>query len=198
MTLKIKISQFYDQSEPKQWNWSRIWHFSMGHVQIWCDILFYQKILNYLNDFQNQNFSVLWLKWTQTIQVKQNQTFFHGTYSNLMWYIFLSKNIKVFQWLSKSKFLSFITKGNSNKKKMKQYQTLSMGHIQIWHHFALVAKYFSDLRCFIRYFNDFLIGIFEFHCKSEHKQVKSNKIKPDMCKFLTVLEQKCISFNFFP
>ena len=28
----------------------------------------------------------------------------------------------------------------------------------------------------------FLIGIFQFHCKSKHKQVKSNKIKQDMYK----------------
>ena len=28
----------------------------------------------------------------------------------------------------------------------------------------------------------FLINIFQLHCKSEHKQVKSNKIKQDMYK----------------
>ena len=59
--------------------------------QIWLNF-FDQKILKYFNDFQNQNFSVLWLKWTKTTEMKQNQTF-------------------------------------------------SMGHIQIWHHFTLVAKY---------------------------------------------------------
>ena len=40
--------------------------------------LFYQNILKYFNDFQNRNFSVLWPKWSQAIEVKQNQT-----YSNL-------------------------------------------------------------------------------------------------------------------
>ena len=75
---------------------------------------FIKKILKYFNDFQNQNFSVLWLKWTQTMEMKQNQTFFHGTYSNLTPYLFLLKNIKIFQWLSKSKFLSFMTKVNPN------------------------------------------------------------------------------------
>ena len=43
--------------------------------------------------------------------------------------IFLSKNIKVFQWLSKSKFLSFITKMNPNngneKKQIFFYGTYS-------------------------------------------------------------------------
>ena len=28
----------------------------------------------------------------------------------------------------------------------------------------------------------FIISIFQFHCKSEHKQGKWNKIKRDMCK----------------
>ena len=31
------------------------------------------------------------------MEMKQNQTFFHGTYSNLTPYLFLSKNIKVYQ-----------------------------------------------------------------------------------------------------
>ena len=74
--------------------------------------LFYQNILKYFNDFQNWVFPVLWLKWTQTMEMKQNQTFFHGTYSNLA--PFLSKHILVFKWLSKSKFLDFLTKVNLN------------------------------------------------------------------------------------
>ena len=28
----------------------------------------------------------------------------------------------------------------------------------------------------------FVIDTFQFHCKSEHKQVKQNKITRDMCK----------------
>ena len=46
--------------------------------------------------------------------MKQNQTYFHVTYSNLMSYLFLSKIIKVFQWLSKSKFHSFMIKVRAN------------------------------------------------------------------------------------
>ena len=34
----------------------------------------------------------------------------------------------------------------------------------------------------LKYFNVIVIGIFQFHCKSEHKQVKNNKIKRNMCK----------------
>ena len=66
------------------------------------------------SDTINVNFSDLWLKWTQTMKMKQNQTFFHGTYSNLTAYTFLLKNTKVFQWLSTSKFLSFVTERNPN------------------------------------------------------------------------------------
>ena len=40
---------------------------------------FYQKILMYFSDFQNQNVSVLWLKSTETMEKKKNQAFFHGT-----------------------------------------------------------------------------------------------------------------------
>ena len=44
--------------------------------------------------FQNQSSSVLWLKWTQTMEMKQNQTYFNATYLNL------TQSTKVFQWLS--------------------------------------------------------------------------------------------------
>ena len=48
------------------------------------------------------------------MEMKQSQIFFHGTYSNLIRHLYLSKIIKLFQWLSKSKFLSFITKVDPN------------------------------------------------------------------------------------
>ena len=57
---------------------------------------FYQKILKYFNELQNQNFSVLWLKWTQTIEMKQSQTFFHGTCSNWHHICFHQKKLKCF------------------------------------------------------------------------------------------------------
>ena len=46
-------------------------------------IFFGQRILKYFNNFQNRNFLVLWLKWTQKIEMKQNDTFFRGTSSYL-------------------------------------------------------------------------------------------------------------------
>ena len=78
------------------------------------------KKLKYFNDFPNQNFSVLWLKWTQVIEIKQNRTF--------LW--------------DKFKF-------------------------HIWHHFSLVAKYQMISM-------NFIIGIFQIHFRTEHKQVKWN------------------------
>ena len=49
------------------------------------------------------------------MEVKQNQTSYHGIYLNLTAYLlFLWKYIRVFQWLSKSEFLSFVTKVNQN------------------------------------------------------------------------------------
>ena len=46
------------------------------------------------------------------MEMKQHQTFFHRANSYLTPYLTLSKNIKIFQCLSKSKFLGFMTKVN--------------------------------------------------------------------------------------
>ena len=73
---------------------------------------------------------------------KKNQTFFHGTYSNLASYIFLSNNVKVFQWLLKSKLLNFITKVNSNNRNETKSDIIHGAYL-IWHHFSYVAKYWN-------------------------------------------------------
>ena len=72
-------------------------------------IFFDKKMLKYFNDFQNWNFFVLWLKWTQTTELKQNQTFFHGAYSNLTSYLFSQKILKYFNDF-------FTTKENPNNR----------------------------------------------------------------------------------
>ena len=53
-------------------------------------------MLKYFNDFLNQNFPVLWLKWIQTMEIKQNQTLFHRTYSNLTSFFTDGKLLKYF------------------------------------------------------------------------------------------------------
>ena len=45
---------------------------------------------------KNQNFLVLWLISTQTIQLKQNLAFFHGAYSNLTLFFIGRKILKYF------------------------------------------------------------------------------------------------------
>ena len=42
----------------------------------------------------------------------------------------------------------------------------------------------------------FIIGIFQFYYKSEHKQVKRNKIKQDMCKSDSIIPYLQVSTLF--
>ena len=109
--FKIRISQLIAKISLKQRSLTKL--DTVWEDVIKSSIIFYQKTLKYFNGLQNRNFSVLWLKWTQTLEINQIRHF--------PWDIFksdtmslLSKNIKVFQWLSKSKFLSFMTKVNPN------------------------------------------------------------------------------------
>ena len=70
---------------------------------------------------------------------------------------FLSTNIEVFQWLSESKFLSFITEGNpSNRNETKSgvfsWDIFKSDIVFTGHK---ILKYFSD---------------FQSHCKNKHRQ----------------------------
>ena len=87
-------------------------------------------------------------------------------------YTFLSKNLNVFQELPKSKLLSFMTKMNLKNGN----ETIS----DIFHGtYSKLASFFIGPKI-LKYL--IIIGIFQFHCKSEHKQVKWHQIKWDMCK----------------
>ena len=119
----------------------------MRHIEVWRHIFFYQKTSKYFNDFQNWSFSVLWLKRIQTMELEQNQTFFHGTYSNLMSYLFLLKTIKKLQWLEKSNFLSFMTKMNPNNGN----ETKS----DIFHWYIFKSEIIFVGWKILKYFNDF-------------------------------------------
>ena len=119
-----------------------------------CDIIYYQKILKYFKDLKNRHFWVLWLKWNQAMEMIQNQT-----------YIFLLKYIKVFQWLSKSEFVSFMTKmnpnnGNKTKSDIFPWDIFKSGK-------SLAVKYLNISKTFI-------IDTFQSLCKREHNQVKWN------------------------
>ena len=97
---------------------------------------FLSKILNYFNEYQNWNFSVLWLNWTQTIQRKQNQTFFHVTYLKLISYFIGHKVLDYFNdfynW-----YLSISMQKWVQTSKIKYNPT---GHWKIWQHSSLFAK----------------------------------------------------------
>ena len=58
---------------------------------------------------------------------------------------------------------------------MKQNQTIFHGT------YPYLTSFFID-RKILKYFKDFKLGTFQFHCKSEHKQIKRNKITRDMCE----------------
>ena len=95
----------------------------------------------------------------------QNQTFFHGTYSNLTSY-FLSKNIKVFHWLSKSKFLSSMTEGNPNNGNEIKLDIFSLDIFKSY----IIFSWLQSTK------------IFQWLLYLASLQVKWNKIKRDMCK----------------
>ena len=83
------------------------------------------------------------------MEMKQNKTFFNGTYLNLTPYLYLSKNIEVFQWLSKSKFLSFMTKvnpNNGNETNSWTYSNLIL--------FSFVVKYGWPTKMSLFFFGD--------------------------------------------
>ena len=80
------------------------------------------NVKKYLNDFQNQNFSVLWQKWTQKMKTEENQTFFHATYSKLTPYLFYQKILKYFNDVQNRNF-SFLWLKWSQTMEVKQNQT---------------------------------------------------------------------------
>ena len=94
-----------------------------------------------LNDLKNQNFSVLWLKWTQTMEIKENQTFFHETYSNLLTYLFYQKI---------SKYFNDFQNRNFSVLRLKWTQTIEMQKNQTFFHGT-----YSNLTPYIFYQNIF-------------------------------------------
>ena len=76
------------------------------------------------------------------MEMKHYQTFFHETYLNLTAYIFLSKYIYIFQRLSKSEFLSFMTKVNpyNGNETMKTYSNLTPFFIRAYESVSMTFK----------------------------------------------------------
>ena len=96
---------------------------------------------------ESPDFSVLRQKWTQTMETKQNQTFFHRTNSNLSSCFFWIKNIELFQWHSKPKFRSFLWLKWTQTMKMKQNQKFFNGTYSSLTLFFIgrkILKHFND------------------------------------------------------
>ena len=53
--FKSDSISFFSSKYIKLKQRNKIKHFFKGHIQIWHHIFFYQNILKYFNDFQNQN-----------------------------------------------------------------------------------------------------------------------------------------------
>ena len=83
-------------------------------------------------------------KWTQTIEMKQNQTFFHGIWHHIFFY---HKILRHFNDFPNQNFSVLWLKW-TQAMEMKWNQTFSMRHIQIWHHIFFYQK-------ILKYFNDF-------------------------------------------
>ena len=133
--------------------------------------------LKYFNDFQNQNFSVLWLKWAKTMKIKQNQTFFHRIYLNLTPCLFYQKILRCFNNFQNQNF-SVLWLRWTQTMAMKQNQIFFTGHK------------------ILKYFNDFYNCHLPISLQSKHRQVKWNKIKHVMCKTDSIFPYLQISTLF--
>ena len=105
------------------------------------------KILNYSNKIQNSYFTTYYQNFTQTTKLKPNQILFDKRKSNLTSF-FLSKNVKVFYWLWKSKFLSFMTKvslnnGNETKPDISPWVICKSDTISFLSRYNKVFPWFS-------------------------------------------------------
>ena len=119
-----------------------------GPYQIWRHIFFCLKVSKYFNDFENQNFSVLWLKWTQKKCKWSKIRHFPVGYIHIWRHILLcQKNIKVFLWLLRLNF-SDLWLSWTQAMEMKLNQTYF-----IWEDWDLTSYIFCQK--LLMYFNDF-------------------------------------------
>ena len=94
--FKIRISQLFAEIEFKQRSLNQIRQCLTGHFQIWHHS-FDQKLLKFFNDFQNQIFSVLWVKWNRWCKWNKFNNFYE-TYSNLTSFFIGPKILQYFSY----------------------------------------------------------------------------------------------------
>ena len=105
------------------------------------------KTLNYFNQVEYSYFSTYWQNWAQTNKLKPNQTLFYRTYSNLRSFFSFDENIKVFQWISKSKFLNFLFEAylnNENKTKSDKFLHRTCSNLTSFFISPKTLNYFND------------------------------------------------------
>ena len=118
-------------------------------------------MLKYFNDFQNRILSVIWLKWTQKMEIEHFYVcitkpviFLWDTFKSYTIF-FSSKNIQVLQWLSNSKFLSYMTKvhpnsGNETKSNIFPWDVLKSDIIFHWPEIPKIFEGFLFLQKWVQ------------------------------------------------
>ena len=110
-------------------------------------ISFLSKHIKSFNGFQNENFSVLYLKWTQTMEMKQNHIVPWDIFKFDIMYFFI-KTLKYFNDFQNWNFSVLWLKWNQTEE-MKQNQTffhwtyLNQTHISFYQN---ILKYFTDFQ----------------------------------------------------
>ena len=111
--------------------------------------------------FKNRIISVIWLKWTQKIEIEHFYVciiklviFPWDTFKSYTIF-FSSKNIHVLQWLSNSKFLSYMTKvhpnsGNETKSNIFPWDVLKSDIIFHWPEIPKIFEGFLFLQKWVQ------------------------------------------------
>ena len=106
---KLKIPSFMTKVNPNNINETKSDIFPLAYSNL-IPYLFFQKILKHFNDFQNQNFSVLWLKPTQKVEKNKSRHF-------EIWHHFSPvANAKIFEWPLQLTCFNFIPKVSTISK----------------------------------------------------------------------------------
>ena len=125
-------------------------------------------MVKHFNDFKNRNFSVLWRSWTQTMEMKQNQTFFHETHLDLTSYTFYQKILKYFNDFKDPNFSVLWLKWTPAME-IKQNQTFFHGTYSNLMSYTFLSKNIKSISII------FGIKISQFCNWSEPKQWKWNQ-----------------------
>ena len=145
---KSKFLSFMTKRNPNNQNERKSVIFPWDIVNFDNKYSFCYKILKYSSDFKNLNFSVLRLKWTETMEMKQNQTFFHWRYLSLTQYLFYQKILKYFNDFQILNFLFLWLKFTQTKEKSQTQAIFHEAYSNLTQYFFYqkLLKYFNDIQ----------------------------------------------------